>query len=676
MADEKILFAADLDTKKFTAGAKDMLGQLDDIANAGRFGQVFAALGKFGPIFGIISAAAVGAKVAFDAILETEKIERVNRQWTMMAGQVGQYGDKLADALSVAVAGTRDMDDVLEVASRNVVALGDNAGRLPEIYELSRKVVKLYGGDVLETFESMSNAIAKGQTRWMAQHGIIVDAKKAVRDYAESIGVSEKALTDMQKKQALANASIAAASQSLKGVDLSSNDFQTTLEKLQTSLGDLAEVFTVAIGQRAKPVFQGFLDTVTDGVNWLTKKTSGFFQDTTEGTANYIADTKAEITELENTIAGYEKSLGRAASYMSEYREAVNSLARAKEGLAEAEKRHSEQMAAQEAQAKAAIAAGQGGAAGPSAADLQAAKQNQIIIEQNANQQILALREARISAEMQVETNALAMDQLFAQQKVVIEQQLQSQITELRAQLATHQLTGEAEYQAKKVELEAIANAQLAALRNERLNGELNALNNLATAQQRTSAGFSAGFAQASKAASQNVFNFANLGKSAFSGLQGTMMAGYDALASGSEDAGEAMKKFFIGAIADKAAAAGAAMVLESIWPPNPVAAAGGVALMALAGNLKRLAGGGGSSVSMPSAPAAAAAESPAAGSFGGFGSSMAPEPAGPERKRAVTVQIAGNYLDTEQSRRYLLEMIRAETDATDFRYQQIGGIG
>jgi hypothetical protein len=153
-------------------------------------------------------------------------------------------------------------------------------------------------------------------------------------------------------------------------------------------------------------------------------------------------------------------------------------------------------------------------------------------------------------------------------------------------------------------------------------------------------------------------------------------MAGYDALASGSEDAGEAMKKFFIGAIADKAAAAGAAMVLESIWPPNPVAAAGGVALMALAGNLKRLAGGGGSSVSMPSAPAAAAAESPAAGSFGGFGSSMAPEPAGPERKRAVTVQIAGNYLDTEQSRRYLLEMIRAETDATDFRYQQIGGIG
>jgi len=99
---------------------------------------------------------------------------------------------------------------------------------------------------------------------------------------------------------------------------------------------------------------------------------------------------------------------------------------------------------------------------------------------------------------------------------------------------------------------------------------------------------------------------------------------------------------------------------------------------MALAGNLKRLAGGGGGSpVSGVSAGASAAATEIAqpSGSFGGFGSTMAPEPAGPERKRSVTVQIAGNYLDTDQSRRYLLEMIRAETDATDFQYTQIAGV-
>lgn len=674
MADEKIVFAADLDTKKFTAGAKDMLGQLDDIANAGRFGEVFATLGKFGPLFGVISAAAAGAKVAFDAILETEKIERTNRQFTMLAGQVGLYGDQLAEALAKSVGGTKDMDDVLQVASKNMVVLGDNAARLPEIFELSRKVARQYGGDVLEVFDRMSNAIARGQTRALANYGVLVDTRRAYQEYAQSIGVSEKALTELQRKQALATASINAANQAFKNVDLGSNDFQTTLEKLKTSLGELAEVFTVAIGKRAKPVFQSFLETVGAGVDWLTKTTGAFFQDNASDTAEYISRLNVEITSLETRVENYKKSLGGAATYLSEYREAVRQLTNAKENLVEAEKRHADQLAVQQAEMDKAMAAGKGGAEGPSAADLATAKQNQIRIEEAANQQILQMKQSRIQSEMQITGDAVAMDGLFAQQKLAIEQTLQSQLNDLRAQMVLGQLTGEAEYQAKKVEMEATANAQLAALRNERLNGELNALNNLAMAQQRTAAGFSAGFAAASKAASMNVFNFANLGRSAFSGLQGTIMAGYDALASGSEDAGEAMKKFFIGAIADKAAAAGAAMILESIWPPNPVAAAGGAALVALAGTLKRLAGGGGGGgVTMPTVAASAAPEP--TGSFGGFGSTMSPEPTGSQRQRSVTVSIAGNYLDTEQSRRYLLEAIRQETDATDFRYQQIGGL-
>jgi hypothetical protein len=42
-------------------------------------------------------------------------------------------------------------------------------------------------------------------------------------------------------------------------------------------------------------------------------------------------------------------------------------------------------------------------------------------------------------------------------------------------------------------------------------------------------------------------------------------------------------------------------------------------------------------------------------------------------KKRNVVVNIHGNYLETPESRRYLLEMIRQESDATGFTYNQIG---
>jgi hypothetical protein len=41
--------------------------------------------------------------------------------------------------------------------------------------------------------------------------------------------------------------------------------------------------------------------------------------------------------------------------------------------------------------------------------------------------------------------------------------------------------------------------------------------------------------------------------------------------------------------------------------------------------------------------------------------------------KKTVTVQIAGHYFETEQTKTRLMEMIRETTDATDYKYVQVG---
>jgi len=131
-------------------------------------------------------------------------------------------------------------------------------------------------------------------------------------------------------------------------------------------------------------------------------------------------------------------------------------------------------------------------------------------------------------------------------------------------------------------------------------------------------------------------------------------------IGSGAKDAGQAMSDAMAGAIGDMAENQGQLMIAAGLWPFNPLVLAGGAALMALAGALKGK-GGGSSGVSGGGGMAPSTVSSPA------------PNIAQTEKGKSVTLQIMGHYMETEQTQRTIMEMIRKESDATDFKYQQIG---
>jgi hypothetical protein len=161
--------------------------------------------------------------------------------------------------------------------------------------------------------------------------------------------------------------------------------------------------------------------------------------------------------------------------------------------------------------------------------------------------------------------------------------------------------------------------------------------------------------------------------------------------------AAKAVGATILGTIGDKAIADGSYMMLSGIFPPNPVQIGAGAGLIALGASLKSVSSGMLSSMgprsasggSVPSAddpcPVIAKAKACTNSEVGELPSESAsqastaskesePDMASMERKqRAVNIQIAGNYYDTDSTRRQLMEMIRQETDATDFRYDRIG---
>jgi len=148
--------------------------------------------------------------------------------------------------------------------------------------------------------------------------------------------------------------------------------------------------------------------------------------------------------------------------------------------------------------------------------------------------------------------------------------------------------------------------------------------------------------------------------------LTSGMVAGFKAIGGGAKEMSKAMKAAFLNVIADKAEAQGAAFIAEGIasWPFGGPKIAGGSALVALSGLIRAAAGGGGG---MPTAPEGTPA-TVATGEYSARPELMAPQ----TRGRQVTIAVQGNYFETEQTRRQLVELIRQETDATSFAYTQI----
>jgi hypothetical protein len=169
---------------------------------------------------------------------------------------------------------------------------------------------------------------------------------------------------------------------------------------------------------------------------------------------------------------------------------------------------------------------------------------------------------------------------------------------------------------------------------------------------------------------------------SALTNMGGEMAKGKD-IASATADA---MRAAFLGFLGDRAIAEGTVTLLSGIGTFNPVAIASGSALIVLGGALKGLAGAGASpstAVSSPSIQATASGSAPRLEPVtstepketpGAPDMSESGVPASPGKmQRTVQVNIAGNYLETDQTRRMLMDLMRQESDSTGFAYNQIG---
>lgn len=625
--DGRTTFTLDLDAAEAIEKALHLKEVIAGISEVTSLASLTKQLIEVGAVIGTVGLAFLGLKEAIEVSLDAEKIRAVNNQFEVLTRNAKISSETLKEGLEHAAGGLIEETELLRAANQALVTMGNSAARLPEILELSRKVAMVFGGDALERFKELNEAIESGRTRQLRHMGIVIDANQAYKVYAESIGASVNELSEHGRRQAILNAVLEKGNSNFKGVNASANEATNALKEFKVAVSEIKEAVVVAFGTYAESTVAKFFHRVAE----IARNVKGII-------TGEAFNPKPAIIDLKGMKSPADQKKEDAGKQIS-----------ASEAI-----------------------------------DLEKRYQNQAKYEA----QVATLREQALSAQLKYADTVAEVDQIHAAQKYDIEFAANAKIQELRA---NKELNDRQKDELVLAEREAL-NHKLAALDEELLARRYNALVLYVKHSQSAADGIARAFGAAAQKAKLDQQNWAEFGKRQADSFEKHAVNAFEAWGAGSISATDVVKSVFANMIADEAEAQGKMMMLASIWPPNPAGFAGGAALLALAGFLRSQAkggssggggGGGGDTGSGPQNYKVGYDLGKAVDMVGGLAGKVADGSSAQDQlsvaatstpvKRAVNINIEGNYFDSDATRLAIVDIIRKAQDATDFNVTRLG---
>jgi hypothetical protein len=670
MADDREIFKLDLDSKDFIANAKEAQKALSDIADAESLTKLVSTIGNATLGLAAVATAAYGFKKALDFVEEAEAIKRVNAQFEMLTANAGIASDTLKEGLEKAAAGLVDTEDLLQAANKALVTMGGSAEKLPQLLEAARNSTLVFGGTLTQNFEALNQAIATGQTRALRHLGIIIDSQKAYRDYADSIGVTVSALDETEKKQAILNAVLEKSQSTFKNNQLSTNDATFSVQKLSVSLKELKDTFVLAFDRTIGPSLRSSMASLADFAKGAAQVFAGEFGTVEQQTDYQIQRTESRIKSLTDRLskmdAPPEGFWGKLFAPNEKAKARIQSLLDESQAKLEELKARREQMVEDK------------GAAAPGAPAIEddSGRNAKRLAEKSkfeASLQELTLQ--RIKSEEEVATS-VAQINTEQDEKIIATRQLRdAKLRELDAQRALQEIATDEELNLKKQELTARTDAEIVKIQEETDQKRIESLRRFAEYNKSTMAGFTGSMRAASAQAAADMQNFSKLGSQFTNAFAHNATSAFKAIGDGSKSAADAMGGFMLGTVADMAEAYGSELLLSGLWPPNPLALGAGAALITLSGFLRSKAGGSSAGLGAQAAASSVSGATTVPSMDTGAAQPVMAAPSLPASaaKREVQVNIMGHYFETPETRRMLVDMLRQESDSTQFTIAQIG---
>jgi len=317
MADAKTLVSLSLrdeasrQLKTFEGKFRQTIGGLADTgAEGGGFATLTAdvtslegamsMLGATAPQVAIGMAALGLGKQAVEAARAAAGVQALETAFQRLARESGTSGATMLASLRDASSGMiSDADLMLAASSAMALGVADNVQEVTNLLQIAIAKGAEFGQAPTKAFGDLINGLGRMSPEILNNIGIIVDADKAYKDYAQSIGTTADALDDQQRMQALVNAVLEAnpdaARQAAEAGDSAAGAFARWDVATQTFSQTAGNVFLPAVAGMTEAL-TGFLTKVND----VQKIMGGEILMTPEEIDAKIAEYSAMIADLRN----------------------------------------------------------------------------------------------------------------------------------------------------------------------------------------------------------------------------------------------------------------------------------------------------------------------------------------------------------------------------------------
>lgn len=661
---EPVNFIFNLDTKEFIEKVFHSKEAVLSLGESKNLEGLVKGMMKATAVVGTLGVAFLAVHTAFEAVMEAEQIKAINNQFEVLTENVGINAAAFKERLMVTAKGLATESDLLAAANKGMVEFGGGAEGMVKTLDLARKVTASFGGDMVENFEKLNQAIAFGNQRALKQMNIVVDVQKAYKDYAHTLGVMPQELSKAGEQQALLNAVVQSGEKNLKTANSAVKEGTITWKQFKVDLKEIGEAITLAFDKFAGPAIKEYIKNLKEFSHFLKEKVIGAtadFAESAEVTEVQMKQSTQQIYKLNKELIDLKEKQDQAAkgfgsmtpeAYAKRIEKVTAELVVARgelKGLHEASKKFEEGKEENpEAKTK---------------KDPLIDREAHLKAEAKFHEDLAKIKEASVQQQLKNSTD-------IGESEKLVNEQIGFEHEKLAAQKqAINQEYGENSTRAR--ELNAALDEQQAQKdleREDRVHkAKMDALDKLSTKNRETAAGMGNAMEAGSLKAKMALSDFSARGDFAFKSLGKHSKQAFIDMGAGAKTGAEAMKGFMFNVLADMAEQEGEMRLLAGIWPPNPASLAAGAGLLALSGYLRSQAGGGSSG--------GGSSGGGGGGMSGPVGSSMADMKPGMEetKKKTMTVSINGPLYGTDETNRWLMERIREASDATDFNLVKVG---
>ena len=164
--------------------------------------------GSFAGSFASNAAATVlsGVTNAFrelpEIIARGSQIDDIASSFDNLAAKAGASGDALINGFSKALGDTIPKIDLMKQANE-LLNGGIDPSKFNELAGAARSLAEVTGGSAAEGLDKLSDALLRGRTMGLKAIGVVVDNEAAVKQYAQSLGVTTEALGEEDRIEAI-----------------------------------------------------------------------------------------------------------------------------------------------------------------------------------------------------------------------------------------------------------------------------------------------------------------------------------------------------------------------------------------------------------------------------------------------------------------------------------------